>query len=744
MLHLRTCSLAAALQLAVTVSAASDVQLNRVSAADEGAARAAGLAVVERYPGFVLMSGSSEVSARAAATGLVQEVERHGYTLRLPYTEAGDPQEAWPWDRSGSVPLPRDLVLLQFVGPTRPEWIAALEGAGVPVLQYFHPYTYLVWNGEGALDDLVAGLDAVRWAGPWPRASRIADRLDQRSAGVTPVRVLRYKGAMSGRAEAFQALGASVAESSERDPVYVDTRLQIAGDRIGDLAAVPGVVSIQSVPVDGGLRGELSNQQFAGNVGTNNLPLPDYRAWLLPYNVTGNGVLIANVDGGVDTNHPNLINRFQACVGTTCGNAATDAHGTHTAGIMAADGSDNVRNSGNFVRGLGVAFGAKMVEQKYAPFFQQAGGMLLLMKDSTANGALVSGNSWGPAGSPRGYDADTRQVDVGVRDADSTVAGDQSLTYVLSIMNGNGGTSSQGTPDEAKNPITVGSTNSQSNANTANTSWRNISANSGHGPALDGRRIPHLVAPGCSVDSTVLSNGYGTMCGTSMASPHVTGAVALFAEGYQRLNRSRPSPALTRGAMIAAAADLSGFNDADGVTLGHRPDSKQGWGALRLGRLLDQLANALFYDQTTVFTATGNTWSVQLYPRNPAKPLSVVLSYTDAPGHGTCASASCTTPAWNNDLNLSVTAGANTFKGNVFNAQGFAATGGNADEKNNMEAVFFDVGQVSGAFSITVAAANINSDALPNATGSLQQDFALVCDNCTTSPNETLLADGFE
>ena len=29
-----------------------------------------------------------------------------------------------------------------------------------------------------------------------------------------------------------------------------------------------------------------------------------------------------------------------------------------------------------------------------------------------------------------------------------------------------------------------------------------LSANSAHGPALDGRTIPHMVAPGCSLDTT--------------------------------------------------------------------------------------------------------------------------------------------------------------------------------------------------------------------------------------------------
>ena len=115
---------------------------------------------------------------------------------------------------------------------------------------------------------------------------------------------------------------------------------------------------------------------------------------------------------------------------------------------MAGDGSSGVLDVRGFLRGLGVAPGANLVEQLYSPTYTQVNGMLTLMQQSYANGASLSGNSWGPSGTALGYDADTRQVDVGVRDVDPLTPGDQSLSYILSIMNGYGGVSSQGTPDE--------------------------------------------------------------------------------------------------------------------------------------------------------------------------------------------------------------------------------------------------------------------------------------------------------
>jgi len=122
---------------------------------------------------------------------------------------------------------------------------------------------------------------------------------------------------------------------------------------------------------------------------------------------------------------------------------------------------------------------------------------------------------------------------------------------------------------------------------------------------------------------------------------------------------------------------------------------------------------------TNLFTETGQPRTYLGTITDPTKPFRVTLAWTDAPGSTTGA-------ALNNDLDLTVTVGAATFKGNVFNGS-HSVVGGSADHRNNVESVFLPAG-VTGDFTVTVTADNINSDAIGNGDF-VDQDFALVIYN---------------
>ncbi|MFQ5462137.1 MAG: S8 family serine peptidase [Phycisphaerae bacterium] len=691
------------------------------------------------YGPFVWVELNAADLARLQGAGIAYEERADAFVLRLG-GQAFDPLVAAPnlpegWDAANTDGP--DLHLVQFAGPMRASWLTDVQAAGLQPVQYVYPHAYIVWGTSSARDAATLA-PAVRWAGSFAPAYRVLPRWRHLGNEQQQFDVLMYRGADTGAVvAALRAMGARFLGRKVLNGVFEIATFVMPGSWLQAAARVPGVYSIQPEPTDGGLRGEMSDQVNVNNVDANNLAFPGYWTWLGGVGLNGAGVIIANVDGGVQDTHPDLINRIVPCTGQTCGGSATSAHGTHTAGIMAADGGSGVLDSFGFLRGLGVAPGANLVEQVYNPWFTQPGGMLLLMTDSFNNGASLSGNSWGPAGSPLGYDDDTMQVDIGIRDADPNAPGNQPFSFVLSIMNGNGGTSTQGTPDEAKNLFAIGSTKMQTSGGTQILQIDDVSSNSAHGPCLDGRKLPHMVAPGCSVDSSISGNGHGTMCGTSMASPHVSGAVAMFIEYYRGLPDfvSDPSPAMIKAAFTAVAHDLAGHLDADNQVLGHPFDNKQGWGRMNLEAVVDPAVAVRYFDAPVVLGNTGEEWVTNVSPMDPGQPMKLMLVWTDAYGHGLGGA----TPAWNNDLDLVVEVGANTYLGNHFGADGWSSAGGTADFRNNTEGVFLGPTAPS-AVTVRVVAADINSDGIPNNADATDQDFALVCYNCALEAGFLLTA----
>src|ERR1019366_3948058 len=159
----------------------------------------------------------------------------------------------------------------------------------------------------------------------------------------------------------------------------------------------------------------------------------------------------------------------------------------------------------------------------------------------------------------------------------------------------------------------------------------------------------------------------------------------------------------------------------------------QGMGEMDLGMAFDGTPRILRDESSAdLFTASGQTRVFAGVVGDNAKPFRVTVAWTDAPG-------STTGNAFNNDLDLTVAIGGQTYKGNVFSRSNSVA-GGVADTMNNVESVFLPAG-ISGGFTVTVTAANINSIGVPNASNALRQDFALVIYNAGSVA--TLAAAGY-
>jgi len=409
-----------------------------------------------------------------------------------------------------------------------------------------------------------------------------------------------------------------------------------------------------------------------------------------------------------------------------------------------------------------------------------------LISRAYRDGARISSDSWG-ADTFGGYDVDAQAYDALVRDAQPTGAavssnGNQQMTIVFAA--GNSGPSGQtvGSPGTAKNIITAGASenvHSHSSANGGEDASGNDgcettdadadSANdmaffSSRGPCSDSRKKPDLVAPGTHITGGVaqqlpppsptgtgndlacfdatgvcaLPSGkffptgqqfYSTSSGTSHSTPAIAGGAALVLQYFINQAWGNASPAMVKSYLMNSARYLDGDGASDSLY-----SNNQGMGGMNLGTAFDGVARVL-RDQAgaDTFTASGQTRTFTGTISDSGKPFRVTLGWTDAPG-ATSGSA------YKNNLDLTVTVGGNSYKGNVFSGAN-STTGGSADTRNNVESVFLPAG-VSGAYVVTITATSINSDGVPNEAPSLDQDFALVIYNGVESIAPVVASEG--
>jgi thermitase len=251
--------------------------------------------------------------------------------------------------------------------------------------------------------------------------------------------------------------------------------------------------------------GSPDDPEFANQWGMVKVQAP--QAWEV---TTGSpSIDIAILDTGVDLDHPDLASKIISNVNFSGSTTVDDVygHGTHVAGIAAA-----MTNNGIGVVGLG--YHASLMNVK-----------VLGDTGSGTYSAIASGIIWAADNG-----AEVINMSLGGYAASSTL--EDAINYawskgvVVVAAAGNSGSTTLSYPAYYTNCIAVAATDARDA----------VASFSTYGKWVD------VAAPGLSIYSTLIDNGYGYKSGTSMASPHVAGLAALVfttvsdANGDGRLN----------------------------------------------------------------------------------------------------------------------------------------------------------------------------------------------------------------
>ncbi len=390
------------------------------------------------------------------------------------------------------------------------------------------------------------------------------------------------------------------ARGIEYRPFYIVNMLAVRGDAAlaQALAARSDVATLEANPaVRAGLPESSESQaQAPSGIAAIEWGVRNVRAdevWALGYN--GQGIVVAGQDTGYDWDHPALKSHYRGWNGVTvdhdynwhdaihqndphtypgnpCGFDSPEpcddhGHGTHTMGTMVGD--DGGSNQ------IGVAPGARWIgcrnmEQgwgtpaTYAECFEfflapyPIGGNPLTDGDPSLAPHVIN-NSWSCPPS-EGCDIDSlRDVVENVRAA--------GIVVVVSAGNSGSACATVNEPPALHDAsFSIGATDSGDR----------IASFSSRGPvAADGsnRPKPDVSAPGVGVRSSFPGGLYGSLSGTSMAAPHVTGLVALLWSAAPHLIGGVDSTERLIQETARPVVDHSCGGDTDG-----HPNNVYGWG----------------------------------------------------------------------------------------------------------------------------------------------------------------------
>jgi hypothetical protein len=261
-------------------------------------------------------------------------------------------------------------------------------------------------------------------------------------------------------------------------------------------------------------------------------------------NYKGGGVKVGNIDTGINADHVDFTGRIIQAksfvlkeYGYDQDDPSTEddnGHGSHTSGTILGDGSGN-----DFYIGVApdaLLYFARILGEATLP------SMVAALNWIVSKGVDVINLSFGGGDSP-GYDV----VETAFRNA---VVNHEIPCSISAGNEGADGYYTAGSPGTADEVITVGA------LDTSYTEY-DVAYFSSRGPSADDHLKPDVLAPGVEIVScSRIGDGYTTMSGTSMAAPHVTGAMALLI-GACVANGIDYSPGLIKAALMKTSILLT-------------------------------------------------------------------------------------------------------------------------------------------------------------------------------------------
>jgi hypothetical protein len=437
---------------------------------------------------------------------------------------------------------------------------------------------------------------------------------------------------------------------------YEILTLRVPAGRLKELALLPFVQYVQAIPQKDKTLNDVSTANSRANVLTSSLPGGR--------GLNGKGVVVGVGDESNPLQHIDFSGRIINRNAREGG-----AHGIHVMGTLGGAGIINEKYKG-------YAPGATIVAQENSNILALAPAYV---KDY---GMVITNNSYG---------GDLNNCSTfGVYDLYSYILDRQAfqmpfLQHVFAAGN-SGSTACSPYPtgfanvlsgyQTAKNVISVGNT----------TQIGELGASSSRGPVRDGRIKPEITAQGTSVASTFPVNQYFKITGTSMASPAVSGGLALLYQRFRQLHNTNPKNGLMKALLVNGGTDKG--NDG--------PDYKYGFGGMNLLRSVRMMEDNAYLNDSLSHQQT-KVHNIQV-PANTAQ-LKVMLYWNDP------AAAMLSGQNLVHDLDLSVTSPASVstlpklLDPTPLNVNNPAVTG--VDKVNNIEQVVIN-NPPAGNYAVTV------------------------------------------